>query len=404
VAELDAGTPGPAGVSVLSVGPATLLVDTAVPTSYLGVRIEADDDVAAFRALARLGVHVPPRGLDEAWETPARPSTALLDPTALPAVVLAAILAVDDLHDAARAVASVEMALTAIDAAYLWPGLDEVAQRALWGLVSDPATPSAISRLERRGRIDTLTALLDGVVGRTGDTDLDVALRALRPDDRRDRPGWGDPSRGGRPGRRPRDPRPDDAGVAGGPSPSPAAPAGPVPAGRGRRTRSGLAAPAAFDVTAADALVDDGDEPHVERVGDEVRVTPPPGTRPSAWVRVGRRDGRVLLAAAPVSAVVDGVLRLPVPAALRTDELIVDVVDDPAVAVRSETAGLVERAVRAGRHAVAVTRGQGWAPARDEWGECADLWDAAGDHLRAEQAAANATKPPMSRPFAHDRL
>ena len=69
-----------------------------------------------------------------------------------------------------------------------------------------------------------------------------------------------------------------------------------------------------------------------------------------------------------------------------------------------EMAMELERAVRAGRHAVAVTRGQGWAPARDEWGECADLWDAAGDHLRAEQAAANATKPPMSRPFAHDRL
>lgn len=364
VAELDAGAPGPAGVSTLTVGRVTLLVDTAVPEGYLGVRIEADDDIQAFRALARLGLHVPTGDLDEAWETTVRPSTALLDPTALPAVVLAEILAADDLPDEARTVATAEMALAALDAARIWPGLDEAARRALWEVVSDPATALAVDRLEHRGRIGLLADRIDSLVGRTGDPDLDVALRTLRSTDRRNRPG------GARP------------------------------------VAATFDAPAGADL-AAGALAEGATEAvglRVERVGDEVRATPPLGARPTAWVRVARREGRVLIAAAPVTSLLDGVVRLPVPATLPTRDLIVDVVDDPAVAVRSAAAGRVEQAVRAGRDAVTIARRRGWEPARERWGDCADHWDAAGDHLRAEQAAANATKPPVSRPFAHDRL
>jgi hypothetical protein len=139
------------------------------------------------------------------------------------------------------------------------------------------------------------------------------------------------------------------------------------------------------------------------RVGDEVRVVPPPGTAADAWVRVAIRADRLLMAAAPLTAARDGVVRLPLDAAVPDDALVVDVVDDPSAPVRDARGEALAEAVAAGRRAVASERQGRLNVAAAAWRRCAEAWRRAGDEERAAAAEARAAEPRLGAPLAHER-
>lgn len=392
VVELAGAAPGPAGVAAVEVGRVRYVVDAAAPEVVVRVGIDVDgwlhpQDRRLLAALAG-----PAADTVDGWTLRPEPAERALPP--VPMLVarrlarlteLAEVLAADPLGPAARAVARLDHADAALEAAALLPGLVEVAREGLWEVATDPDAAELLADLDA-GRRAEVVPLVTRVVGRTGDPELDVALRDLARQ-------WGV------------EPPPPDLVE---PLPTPVAPAAAAPmAAPAADMRAGapaMARRAAFAGEALDAAAPPAPPAPVLRVDDEVRVLVPSDAAPTDWVRVARRAGRVLLGAAPVGVARDGRVRVPVPAGVPTEALVVDVVDDPSLPVREEAGRAHADAVTAGRAALAAERRGRTRDASARWAECADGWAAAGDADRAADAARRATAPSRRRPLLHDRL
>jgi hypothetical protein len=116
----------------------------------------------------------------------------------------------------------------------------------------------------------------------------------------------------------------------------------------------------------------------------EVRVGAPVPTKPW-WVRVHRHDGIVAVAPILPDGPNGGLARLLVPPD-DLDRVEIDIVvraDEhrPSLAARA-----IGRAVRKGRDAARAERGDRYADAEQEWGDCATRWEEAGDPTRMRAA------------------
>jgi hypothetical protein len=109
-----------------------------------------------------------------------------------------------------------------------------------------------------------------------------------------------------------------------------------------------------------------------------------------AWARVFRRRDRLLLGLAPLRsdlATTPGQVQaiVLVPPVADANELVADVVADPAAPRRAPTHDQIRTAITAGRRAARLTR-LGDPRANAAWTECADRWRALGDDQRANLA------------------
>ncbi|HMJ78378.1 MAG TPA: hypothetical protein VK507_20515 [Iamia sp.] len=359
--DLVGPAPGPAGVVVVETATTRVVVDTAQPDTVVRARIVADPEPDADG-----------RALLAALTGPA-PADAVTRLRRL--AVRADVVAVDHLAPAARAVATLDLGAAALAATDLLPSLGDTARAALWEVAADPDSPAVLDRAGPARRAAAV-ALVARVLDRTGDAALDVALRDLRSrwDDRR--------------------PALTEDAAAGGAPPLPAA-AAPAP-GAAAMAGGALARRASAEGAPAPS------GPTISRVGDEIRITVPPATGPDTWVRVALRADRVLLGAAPVRVARAGVVRLPLPAAVPTAALLVDLVADPAAPIRDDRGQAVADAVGAGRDAVAAERRSRSGEAAAAWARCATAWDQAGDAARATAARHRASRPAPPDPLAHE--
>jgi hypothetical protein len=360
VIDLVGPPPGPAGVVVVETASTHVAVDIARPDTVVRARTVADPEPDADgRAL--LAALTGPADAD---------AVARLGRVA----VRADVVAVDRLAPATRAVALLDLAAAALDASDLLPSLGATARAALWAVAADPDGPTVLDRAGP-GRRAAAAALVARVLDRTGDDALDVALRDLRSR-------WD--------GRRPTIAE-DVAEGAGAP---------PIPAPAAAAAAAALAVGARAQRTAVAAAAPSG--PTIGRVGDEVRIIVPPATAPDTWIRIALRADRVLLGAAPARVARAGVIRLPLPAAVPTAALLVDLAPDPAAPIRDGRGRAVAEAVAAGRDAVAAERRGRSGAAVAAWARCASAWDRAGDTARAGAARDRATRPMPSDPLAHE--
>jgi hypothetical protein len=123
--------------------------------------------------------------------------------------------------------------------------------------------------------------------------------------------------------------------------------------------------------------------------GGNVAVTAGPSAA-GAWARVFRRHDRLLLGLAPLRAdlaTTPGQVQaiVLVPPVADANELVADVVADPAAPRRAPTHDQIRTAITAGRRAARLTR-LGDPRANAAWTECADHWRALGDDQRANLA------------------
>ncbi|HEV7723378.1 MAG TPA: hypothetical protein VGO60_18960, partial [Iamia sp.] len=95
-------------------------------------------------------------------------------------------------------------------------------------------------------------------------------------------------------------------------------------------------------------------------------------------------------------------VRLPLPAAVPTAALLVDLVADPAAPLRDDHGRAVAEAIGAGRDAVAAERRGRSGEAVAAWARCAAAWDRAGDTARAAAARHRAARPAPPDPLAHE--
>ena len=168
------------------------------------------------------------------------------------------------------------------------------------------------------------------------------------------------------------------------------------------------AAPAAARLASPAQATDAGGAPGAQRpvpvggdrrgwawldAGNNVVVTAP-GSPDGAWARVFRSTDRLLLGLSPLRRGEDGTSKALV-VIPPTEDLTVDLVDDPSTPLRAPAHDEVRRAVLVGREAARLSR-LGRDEADGAWAECAARWAGLGDTQRANLARRHGRREPGS--------
>jgi len=386
--------PGPAGVSAVELAPGLrVALDHAAPSTLTEVTVDADDGLVpqgSLQMLARLlgdeaadvvrtlpGLGTPNRPTSLPRHLRRRGSQPQAEMHHVP--LLQFVLGVDVADDATRS----DLAQAAALLGSLAPGallgvlaLPDLARRGVDLLTRAehvvPVSPEQAKRLEelirsaRRHAPDTVT-------------DLDVQRAVARIPQARP---------AARPAARRREAGPRFAAAA------PALMAGELADFDAAVVDAHLAAP---DAPRGIPLHLDGDHrgwAWLDR-GSNVQLTAGASTT-GAWGRVLRRSDGLLLGLAPLRpGRREGVGQLGglvvIPPSPDPDDLVVDIVLDPAMPRRAPAHELTRSAVVAGRRAARLTRLQ--SPAADAaWQDCARRWQTLGDVQRANLAARHGSR------------